>query len=185
MSWRHQLTVVRLCRAWSVSSGQLLMSRCRSDEQLDDTLTTPRSRNYNNTQLLHSTATTTQHTTTTQPSYYYTTYNYYTVSYRYRYRYLLTLLRLESRITSYKQKCLKATNMAHNKSSATDTDTYTDIYWQFATTRCVIITGTPNSQRQNVVNMRFISTKSSGPKHEIMLREVLPGLFTICTDFTM
>ena len=29
---------------------------------------------------------------------------------RYRYRYLLTLLRLESRITRYEQKCLKATN---------------------------------------------------------------------------
>ena len=35
---------------------------------------------------------------------------------RYRYRYLLTLLWLESRITCYEQKCLKATNMTHNKS---------------------------------------------------------------------
>jgi len=33
--------------------------------------------------------------------------------YRYRYRYLLTLLRPESRITWYEQKCLKATNMTH------------------------------------------------------------------------
>ena len=46
----------------------------------------------------------------------------------YRYRYILTLLRLESRITCYEQKCLKVTKMTHNKSSGTDTDTYTDIY---------------------------------------------------------
>jgi len=30
------------------------------------------------------------------------------------------------------QKCLKATNTTYNKSSSTDTDTYTDIYWQSA-----------------------------------------------------
>ena len=46
-------------------------------------------------------------------------------------------------------------------------------------TRCVIITGTPNFQGQNLVNMRFNCTKISGPRHEIMLREVLPELFII------
>jgi len=38
---------------------------------------------------------------------------------------------------------------------------------------------------QNFVNMRFIFTKISGPRHEIMLREVLPELSTICTAFTV
>jgi len=52
-------------------------------------------------------------------------------------------------------------------------------------TRCVIITVTLNFQGQNLVNMQFICTKISGPRHEIMLREVLPELSTICTDITM
>ena len=39
--------------------------------------------------------------------------------------------------------------------------------------RCVIITGTPKFHGQNLVNMRFICTKISGPRHEIMLCEVL------------
>jgi len=46
-------------------------------------------------------------------------------------------------------------------------------------TRCVIITGTPNFQGQNLVNAWFICTKISWPRHEIMLREVLPELSTI------
>jgi len=37
-------------------------------------------------------------------------------------------LAAESRITCYEQKCLKATNMTHNKSIGTDTYTYTDTY---------------------------------------------------------
>ena len=37
-------------------------------------------------------------------------------------------LAAESRITCYEQKCLKATNMTHNKSICTDIHTYTDIY---------------------------------------------------------
>jgi len=37
-------------------------------------------------------------------------------------------LAAESRITCYEQKCLKATDMTHNKSIGTDTHTYTDIY---------------------------------------------------------
>ena len=52
-------------------------------------------------------------------------------------------------------------------------------------TRCVIITGTPNIQGQNLVNMRFICIKISEPRHEIMLREVLPELFIIYTAFTV
>jgi len=43
----------------------------------------------------------------------------------------------------------------------------------------------PNFQGQNLVNMRFICTKISWPRHEIMLREVLPELSTICTAFTV
>jgi len=38
---------------------------------------------------------------------------------------------------------------------------------------------------QNLVNMQFICTKMSWPKHEIMLREVLPELSTIYTAFTV
>jgi len=38
---------------------------------------------------------------------------------------------------------------------------------------------------QNLVNMRFVCTKNSGPRHEIMLSEVLPELSTICTAFTV
>ena len=53
-------------------------------------------------------------------------------------------------------------------------------------TRCVIITGTSNFQGQNLVNMRFIRTEISGPRHEIMLREVLSELLSaICTTFTV
>jgi len=33
--------------------------------------------------------------------------------------------------------------------------------------------------------MWFICTKISGPRHEIMLHEVLPYLSTICTAFTV
>jgi len=33
--------------------------------------------------------------------------------------------------------------------------------------------------------MRFIFTKISGPRHEIMQREVLPELCTICSVFTV
>jgi len=51
------------------------------------------------------------------------------------------------------------------------------------TTRCVIITGTPNFQGQNLVNMRLICTKLSGPRHAIMLHELLPELS--CTAFTV
>ena len=50
---------------------------------------------------------------------------------------------------------------------------------------CVIITGTPNFQGQYLVNMWFICTKISWPRHEIRLREVLPELSTICTAFTV
>jgi len=50
---------------------------------------------------------------------------------------------------------------------------------------CVIITGTPNFQGQNLVNMRFICTKIFGPRQEMMLREVLPELSIICTAFTV
>ena len=56
---------------------------------------------------------------------------------------------------------------------------------QFLYTWCVIITGISNFQGQNLVNMRFICIKISGPRHEIMLREVLPELSTICTAFTL
>jgi len=38
---------------------------------------------------------------------------------------------------------------------------------------------------QNLVNMQLICTKISGPRHEIMVREVLPELSTICTAFTV
>jgi len=44
---------------------------------------------------------------------------------------------------------------------------------QTASTRCVIIIRTPNFEGQTLVNMRFICTKISGPRHEVMLREVL------------
>jgi len=33
--------------------------------------------------------------------------------------------------------------------------------------------------------MQFMCTKISGPRHEIMLCEVLPELSTICTAFTV
>jgi len=52
-------------------------------------------------------------------------------------------------------------------------------------TRCVIITGTSNFHGLNLVSMQFICTKISWPRHEIMLREVLPELSTICIAFTM
>jgi len=51
--------------------------------------------------------------------------------------------------------------------------------------RCVTITGMPNFQGQNLFNMRFIRTKISGPRQEIMLREVLQELSTTCTAFTV
>jgi len=38
---------------------------------------------------------------------------------------------------------------------------------------------------QNLVNMRFICTKIYGPRHEIMLCEVLPKLSTVCNAFTV
>jgi len=50
-----------------------------------------------------------------------------------------------------------------------------------SSTRRVIITGTPNFQGQNLVNMRFICTKIYGARQERMMREVLPELSTICT----
>jgi len=53
------------------------------------------------------------------------------------------------------------------------------------TTRCVIITGTTNFRGQNLVNMGFICTKISGPRHEILLHEMLPELCTTCTAFTV
>ena len=40
-------------------------------------------------------------------------------------------------------------------------------------------------QFYNLVSMQFIRTKITWPKHDIMLREVLPELFTTCTAFTM
>ena len=52
-----------------------------------------------------------------------------------------------------------------------------------ATTRWVIITGPPSFQRHNFVNMRYIYTKISTPKHEIMLHEMLLKLPTTCTLF--
>jgi len=48
------------------------------------------------------------------------------------------------------------------------------IYGKVSSTRCVIITGTHKFQGQNLVNMRFICTKISRPRHETMLREVMP-----------
>lgn len=39
-----------------------------------------------------------------------------------------------------------------------------DLYKNWQTTRCVIITGTPNFQGQNLVNMWFICAKISGAK---------------------
>jgi len=54
---------------------------------------------------------------------------------------------------------------------------------QTASTRCV--SGTPNFEGQTLVNMRFICTKISRPRHEVMLREVLPELSTICTAFSV
>ena len=58
-------------------------------------------------------------------------------------------------------------------------------YIKSTDTRCVIITGTPNFQEQNLVNVRFICTKISRPRHEIMLGEVLLELSTACTAFTL
>jgi len=48
-----------------------------------------------------------------------------------------------------------------------------------------LITGNPNFQGQHLANIWFISIKISGPGQEIMLREVLPELSTICTAFTV
>jgi len=58
-------------------------------------------------------------------------------------------------------------------------------YHSYMYIHSVIITGTPNFQGQNLVNMQFICRKVSGPWHEIMLREVLPELSTICIAFTV